>query len=187
MTFTWNYRFVNTPSENDGKDWLALKEVVYSDEAGLTPTGFGEPCIGADNIDEVLWLTARWAEAANKPVLHEDTIYKAEEQEAMHKLISSTEPLPPLGEPHKEVWLVQAFEETICNMEPNTTPLFTYAFTDRNIAKKVREAGLAAKLPYVVWTLDRVVLDAPEDATRHIIEMVAINARENAYYDKEIL
>jgi len=87
----------------------------------------------------------------------------------------------------KEVWLAQAFEETICNMEPNTTPLFTYAFTDRDEAIKVREAGLAAKLPYVVWTLDRVVLDAAEDATRHIIEMVAINARENDYYDKEIL
>jgi hypothetical protein len=46
--------------------------------------------------------------------------------------------LPPLGEPHKEVWLVQA------------------------------------------W-------DAPEDAYRHIDEMVAIDAGENEYYDKEIL
>jgi len=87
----------------------------------------------------------------------------------------------------KEAWLVQAFEETICNMEPNTTPLFTYAFTDRDEAIKVREAGLAAKLPYVVWTLDRVVLDAAEDAERVIVEMAAINARENDYCDKEIL
>ena len=91
--------------------------------------------------------------------------------------------LPPLGEPHKEVWLVQAFDEG----DEDRTPLFTHAFTDRNIAEKVREAGLAAKLPYVVWTLDRVVLDAAEDATRHISMMVAINARENDYYDKEIL
>lgn len=76
MSFTWNYRFVNTPSENDGHDWITLKEVVYSDEEGLKPTGFGEPCIGAENIDDVLWLTDKWAEAANKPVLHEDQFTK---------------------------------------------------------------------------------------------------------------
>ena len=111
----------------------------------------------------------------------------AEQQEAIHKLISSIEPLPPLVEPHREVWLVQAFEETICNMEPNTTPLFTYAFTDRDEAIKVREVGLAVKLPYVMWTLDRVVLDAAEDAMRVIDEMVAIDKRADEYYDKEIL
>lgn len=92
--------------------------------------------------------------------------------------------LRPLGEPHKEVWLVQAWDES---GERCPTPLFTYAFTDRNIAEKVREAGLAVKLPYMMWTIDRVVLDAFEDAERVIVEMVADNARENDYYDKEIL
>ena len=90
----------------------------------------------------------------------------------------------PLGEPHKEVWLVQAWDES---GERCPTPLFTYAFTDRDEAIKVREAGLAAKLPYMMWTIDRVVLDAFEDAERVIVEMVADNARENDYYDKEIL
>ena len=90
----------------------------------------------------------------------------------------------PLGEPHKEVWLVQAWDEVV---ERCPIPLFSYAFTDRNIAKKVREAGLAVKLPDMMWTIDRVVLDAFEDAKRVIIEMVADNARENDYYDKEIL
>jgi len=82
-----------------------------------------------------------------------------------------------------EVWLVQAFDEG----NEDRTPLFTYAFTDRNIAEKVREAGLAANTGAGMWTLDRVVLDAPEDATRHIDEMVAIEERTNDYYDKEIL
>jgi len=68
--FTWNYRFVNTPAENDGRDWITLKEVHY-DDAGK-PTGFGDPCVGADNIDDVLWLTDCWAEAAKKPVLREE-------------------------------------------------------------------------------------------------------------------
>ena len=68
--FTWNYRFVNTPAENDGKDWITLKEVHY--DADGKPTGFGDPCIGADNIDDVQWLTDKWAEAATKPVLRED-------------------------------------------------------------------------------------------------------------------
>jgi hypothetical protein len=86
---------------------------------------------------------------------------------------ANTEPLPPLGEPHKEVWLVQAWDES---GERCPTPLFSYAFTDRNIAEKVREAGLAVKLPYMVWTIDRVVLDAAEDAERVIDEMVAIDA-----------
>ena len=114
----------------------------------------------------------------------------AEEQEAIHKLISSIEPLPPLGEPHKEVWLVQAFEETICNMEPNTTPLFSFAFTNEEEAEKVRAAGLAVKLPYMMWTIDRIILDAAEDAMRVIEEMVAINKQSDydmEYYDKEIL
>ena len=68
--FTWNYRFVNTPAENDGKDWITLKEVHYDADGKLL--GFGDPCIGADNIDDVLWLTDKWAEAATKPVLHEN-------------------------------------------------------------------------------------------------------------------
>lgn len=93
----------------------------------------------------------------------------AEEQEAMHKLISSTE---PLGKPHKEVWLVQAFDES----DEDRIPLFSRAFTDKHEAEKVREAGLAVNTGAGMWTLERVVLDAAEDAERVIDEMVAIDA-----------
>jgi hypothetical protein len=92
-----------------------------------------------------------------------------------------------LGEPHKEVWLVQAFDEG----DEDRIPLFSRAFTDKNEAEKVREAGLAANTGAGMWTIDRVVLDAFEDAERVIVEMAADNARENDYrrenYDKEIL
>jgi hypothetical protein len=85
----------------------------------------------------------------------------------------NTEPLPPLGEPHKEVWLVQAFDES----DEDSAPLFSYAFTDGDVAIKVRELGLSKiKQPYLMWTLERVVLDAAEDAEWVIDEMVAIDA-----------
>ena len=88
---------------------------------------------------------------------------------------ANTEPLPPLGEPHKEIWLVQAFDES----DEDSAPLFSYAFTDGDVAIKVRELGLSKikqQPPYLMWTLERVVLDAAEDAERVIDEMVAIDA-----------
>ena len=106
----------------------------------------------------------------------------AEQQGAIHKLISSIEPLPPLGEPHKEVWLVQAFDEDIYNTPP--TPLFSFAFTSESEAEKVRDAGLAVNSGAGMWTIDRIVLDAAEDAMRVIDEMVAINKQSD--YDKEL-
>ena len=81
----------------------------------------------------------------------------------------------PLGEPHKEVWLVQAFDES----DEDHIPLFSRAFTDKNEAEKVREAGLAVDSGAGMWTLERVVLDAVEDAYRHIEEMVAIDSEHD--------
>jgi len=66
----WNYRFINTPSENDGEDWICLKEVYY-DNDGL-PVSYSDPCLGSESVDGVLWLIDEWAEAATMPVLHED-------------------------------------------------------------------------------------------------------------------
>lgn len=91
----------------------------------------------------------------------------------------------PLVEPHQEVWLVQAFEEDIYNTPP--TPLFSFAFTDKDEAEKVRDAGLAVNSGAGMWTIDRIILDAAEDAMRVIDEMVAIDKRADEYYDKEIL
>ena len=104
----------------------------------------------------------------------------AEEQEAIHKLT-----LPPLGEPHKEIWLVQAFEEG-----GEDYPLFCYAFTSKSEAKKVRDAGVKVSSGAWMWTIDRIILDAAENAMRVIDEMVAIDKQSDydmEYYDKEIL
>lgn len=65
----WNFRFVNTPSENDGEDWIGLKEVHYTDGK---PAFYTEPCLGSENAEGIVWLTEKWAEAASQPVLHEN-------------------------------------------------------------------------------------------------------------------
>jgi hypothetical protein len=79
-----------------------------------------------------------------------------------------------MKKPHKEVWLVQAFDET----DTDTILLFYYAFTDRDEAIKVRDAGLAANTWAADrWTLERVVLDDAEDAMRTIIEMATDTAK----------
>ena len=71
---TWNYRLVNTPSENDGEDWLCLKEVYYDDNG--KPVSYSDICMGSETVDGVLWLIEEWEEAATMPVLHEDDFNK---------------------------------------------------------------------------------------------------------------
>ena len=67
--FTWNHRLVNVPSENGGEPWIALQEVHYEDGK---PTGYGEPCCGSETLEGAKQVCAWFAEAASKPVLHED-------------------------------------------------------------------------------------------------------------------
>ena len=71
---TWNYRFINMPSENDGEDWICLKEVYYDNDG--KPVSYSDPCLGSESVDGVLWLIDEWAEAATMPVLHEDDFNK---------------------------------------------------------------------------------------------------------------
>ena len=94
-----------------------------------------------------------------------------------------TNQLHTLGEPHREVWLVQAWDES----DEDPTPLFSFAFTDKDEAEKVRDAGVKVSSGAGMWTIDRIILDAAEDAMRVIDEMVAIDKRADEYYDKEIL
>lgn len=67
--FTWNHRLVNVPSENGGEQWITVQEVHY--ENGK-PTGYGEPCYGSETLEGAKQVCAWFAEAASKPVLHED-------------------------------------------------------------------------------------------------------------------
>lgn len=82
--FHWNHRLVNMPSENGGEPWITLRKVHYEDNK---PTGYGKPCCGSETLEGVkqlsLWNSSRvcawFAEAASKPVLHEDDFNSEEE------------------------------------------------------------------------------------------------------------
>ncbi len=66
----WNYRIVNTKSDNDGEDWYCLQEVCYDMEG--KPTGYGEPCLGSESMESFgdVW---HWIQEAMKlPPLQEE-------------------------------------------------------------------------------------------------------------------
>ncbi len=72
----WNYRLVNTPSENGGDDWFELKEVYYNDDGTLM--GFADACIGGDTLDEARHTFNKYIfEGVGKPALHEDDFKNA--------------------------------------------------------------------------------------------------------------
>lgn len=66
---TWEFRFVNTPSDNGGEDWLELREVYYNDDGSLM--GHANPCLGSETAAGVKQIAARWMRASKKPTLHE--------------------------------------------------------------------------------------------------------------------
>jgi len=66
---SWDYRFMNCPSENGGYNWYVLKEVYYDEKGGLR--GYCEPWVGSENKEELKELVRCWAKAQRKPVLHE--------------------------------------------------------------------------------------------------------------------
>jgi hypothetical protein len=59
--FTWNYRIVNDKRGNGGEDWYCLKEVAYDDLG--KPTGYGDPCLGAEDMESFM-QTWEWIAAA---------------------------------------------------------------------------------------------------------------------------
>jgi hypothetical protein len=66
----WNYRIVNTKSENGGEDWYCLQEVYY-DEDGK-PYGYANPCTGSETYETMRGVIRMIQEAALLPPLHED-------------------------------------------------------------------------------------------------------------------
>jgi hypothetical protein len=67
--FFWNYRIVNTKSENNGEDWYCLQEVTYHDGK---PTGYGAPCTGSEDMESLhdVWYMVN--EAITLPPLQEE-------------------------------------------------------------------------------------------------------------------
>ena len=68
--FTWNYRIVNDKRGNDGEDWYCLKEVSYDDLG--KPTGYGDPCLGAEDMESFMRVWEWISEAVKLPPLEED-------------------------------------------------------------------------------------------------------------------
>ena len=71
--FTWNYRIVNAKSENGGEDWYCLKEVTYNNGK---PTGYGEPCIGSEDMESLRDVWFMMEEAMQLPPLQEEDFEK---------------------------------------------------------------------------------------------------------------
>ena len=69
-SFTWNYRIVNTKSQNGGEDWYCLQEVVYG--KGGKPTGDGSACTGSEDMESLrdVWFMVN--EAMTLPPLQEE-------------------------------------------------------------------------------------------------------------------
>lgn len=75
---TWNYRMVNCPSTNGGKDWIQLKEVYYEGEV-LTPTAYCDPPLLGDETFQGLEQMLRMLNSGlNHPVLHENDFKEGE-------------------------------------------------------------------------------------------------------------
>jgi hypothetical protein len=116
-------------------------------------------------------ILAKQAARLNRYIFDPETKLEFVKPKSLERSITM---LCEMKKPHKEVWLVQAFDET----DTDTILLFYYAFTDRDEAIKVRDAGLAANTWAADrWTLERVVLDDAEDAMRTIIEMATDTAK----------
>lgn len=67
----WNYRIVNTKSENSGEDWYCLQEVFYNDKG--VPCGYSAPCMGSETVEGVreVWKMMQMA-LLKAPMQEED-------------------------------------------------------------------------------------------------------------------
>ena len=66
----WNYRLVNMPFLNDGKDFFDLQEVFYTKKG--KPKLYGNPCLFVEDIKDAEDLGVWIREAYTLPPLHED-------------------------------------------------------------------------------------------------------------------
>ena len=66
----WNYRIVNTKSENNGEDWYCLQEVFYDDKG--VPCGYSGACTGSEDMESMRDVWHMMAEAIELPPLQEE-------------------------------------------------------------------------------------------------------------------
>jgi len=68
--FTWNYRIVNTKSQNGGEDWYCLQEVCYNNKG--KPTWRSNPCTGSEDMKSLKRVFKMMNEAMKLPPLQEE-------------------------------------------------------------------------------------------------------------------
>ena len=66
----WNYRIVNTKSENGGEDWYCLQEVYYDERD--KPYAYCAPCTGSEDMESLRDVWHMINEAITLPPLQEE-------------------------------------------------------------------------------------------------------------------
>ena len=66
----WNYRIVNTKTDNDGEDWYCLQEVYYDKES--KPYAYCNPCTGSENLESLRDVWHMMEGAMKLPPLQEE-------------------------------------------------------------------------------------------------------------------
>ena len=75
----WNYRIVNTKTENGGEDWFCLQEVYYNKDK--TPYAYCDPSTGSETMESLKDVWHMINEAITLPPLQEEDFVKYEEDE----------------------------------------------------------------------------------------------------------
>ena len=75
----WNYRIVNTKTENGGEDWYCLQEVYYTKDN--TPHAYGNPSTGSETMEALKDVWHMINEAITLPPLQEEDFVKYQEDE----------------------------------------------------------------------------------------------------------
>jgi hypothetical protein len=76
----WNYRVVNTKTQNSGEDWYCLQEVFYNDKG--IPCGYSDPCTGSETMEDlrVVWKMMEMA-LLKAPMQEEDFVGTLEDDD----------------------------------------------------------------------------------------------------------
>lgn len=66
----WNYRIVNTKTQNNGEDWYCLQEVFYDDKG--VPCGYSAPSTGSECMETLQNVWYMMQEAMELPPMQEE-------------------------------------------------------------------------------------------------------------------
>jgi hypothetical protein len=73
----WNYRIVNTKTDNAGEDWYCLQEVYYNKDNA--PYAYCNPSTGSETMESLKDVWHMINEAITLPPLQEEDFVKYEE------------------------------------------------------------------------------------------------------------